>query len=232
MAQLLEAVGSDPAFLDELADAYLAEAPGLLAAARGAIDARSTEDLVRPAHALKSSSATFGALVLAGYARELEQSARAGSLRSVYAFEATVSIDGVTAISTTGRTVAGASRLSVQSTGHTVEFIEVPPRAWARQSGGAWVEMQASASGDPLSVLAKPTSVELVAGAGGDELHATYPGRALGLAAASVTIDIKLGTPQSITFQYDATIGGRPEHSVTVVHAATDSTPIKAPVTP
>jgi HPt (histidine-containing phosphotransfer) domain-containing protein len=80
VAQLLEAVGSDPAFLDELADAYLAEAPGHLAAARGAIDAHSTEDLVRPAHTLKSSSATFGALVLAGYARELEQSARAGSL--------------------------------------------------------------------------------------------------------------------------------------------------------
>lgn len=80
LAQLFEAVGSDPAFLDELAEAYLADAPEQLAAARTAVAARSTDDLIRPAHTLKSSSATLGAQRLAGIARELERQARAGSL--------------------------------------------------------------------------------------------------------------------------------------------------------
>jgi HPt (histidine-containing phosphotransfer) domain-containing protein len=80
VAQLFEAVGSDPAFLDELADAYLADAPGQMAAARAAIEAGSAADLVRPAHTLKSSSSTIGALVLAEHARGLELGARAGSL--------------------------------------------------------------------------------------------------------------------------------------------------------
>ena len=78
--RLLESVGGDESFVDELTDAYLADAPSHLGAIRRALDAGSAEDLVRPAHTLKSSSATVGALVLAGYARELELEARAGSL--------------------------------------------------------------------------------------------------------------------------------------------------------
>ncbi|MDP9484106.1 MAG: Hpt domain-containing protein [Chloroflexota bacterium] len=80
ISQLFESVGSDPAFLDELADAYLADAPEQLAAARAAVAAGSPDDVVRPAHTLKSSSSTFGAQALAGLARELELQARAGSL--------------------------------------------------------------------------------------------------------------------------------------------------------
>lgn len=80
LAQLFEAVGSDPTFLDELAEAYLADAPEQLAAARAAVAAGSPEGLVRPAHTLKSSSSTLGAQTLAGLARELELGARAGSL--------------------------------------------------------------------------------------------------------------------------------------------------------
>jgi HPt (histidine-containing phosphotransfer) domain-containing protein len=78
--RLLESVGADEAFLDELTEAYLADAPVHLAAIRGALDAGSAEDLVRPAHTLKSSSATVGALTLSGYARELELDARSGSV--------------------------------------------------------------------------------------------------------------------------------------------------------
>jgi HPt (histidine-containing phosphotransfer) domain-containing protein len=78
--QLFESVGSDPAFLDELVEAYLSDAPAQLAAARAAVAAGSADDLVRPAHTLKSSSSTFGAQTLAGLARDLELRARAGSL--------------------------------------------------------------------------------------------------------------------------------------------------------
>ncbi len=78
--RLLESVGGDESFLDELTEAYLADAPVHLAAIRRALDAGSAEELVRPAHTLKSSSATVGALVLSGYARELELDARGGSV--------------------------------------------------------------------------------------------------------------------------------------------------------
>jgi HPt (histidine-containing phosphotransfer) domain-containing protein len=80
LAQLFDAVGSDRTFLDELVEAYLADAPEQLAAARAAVAAGSADELVRPAHTLKSSSATLGAQALAGLARDLEQRARAGSL--------------------------------------------------------------------------------------------------------------------------------------------------------
>ncbi|MEO8229789.1 MAG: Hpt domain-containing protein [Chloroflexota bacterium] len=83
IAQLFESVGYDPAFLDELVEAYLSDAPAQLASARAAVAAGSAEDLVRPVHTLKSSSSTFGALTLAGLARGLELQARAGSLDGV-----------------------------------------------------------------------------------------------------------------------------------------------------
>ncbi|MFI5227031.1 MAG: Hpt domain-containing protein [Candidatus Limnocylindrales bacterium] len=78
--RLLESVGGDESFLDELTEAYLADAPVHLAAIRRALDAGSADELVRPAHTLKSSSATVGALILSGYARELELDARGGSV--------------------------------------------------------------------------------------------------------------------------------------------------------
>ena len=80
VARLLDSVGGDASFVDELVDAYLGDAPTHLTAIGTAIAAGSAEDLVRPAHTLKSSSATVGALGLSSIARELELNARAGSL--------------------------------------------------------------------------------------------------------------------------------------------------------
>jgi HPt (histidine-containing phosphotransfer) domain-containing protein len=80
VARLLDSVGGDASFVDELVDAYLGDAPVHLTAIGTAIAAGSSEDLVRPAHTLKSSSATVGALGLSAVARELELNARAGSL--------------------------------------------------------------------------------------------------------------------------------------------------------
>jgi len=80
VARLLDSVGGDASFVDELVDAYLGDAPSHLTAIGAAIAAGSAEDLVRPAHTLKSSSATVGALGLSTIAQELELNARAGSL--------------------------------------------------------------------------------------------------------------------------------------------------------
>src|SRR4029450_13359953 len=61
LAALSQATGDDPAFLAELIDTYLADAPGLLMVMRDALAAREAAGLRRAAHTLKSTSATLGA---------------------------------------------------------------------------------------------------------------------------------------------------------------------------
>jgi HPt (histidine-containing phosphotransfer) domain-containing protein len=72
LAALSQATGDDPAFLAELIDTYLADAPGLLMVMRDALAAREAAGLRRAAHTLKSTSATLGAHRLADLCRRLE----------------------------------------------------------------------------------------------------------------------------------------------------------------
>jgi histidine phosphotransfer protein HptB len=72
LAALSQATGDDPAFLAELIDTYLADAPGLLMVMRDALAAREGAGLRRAAHTLKSTSATLGAHRLADLCRRLE----------------------------------------------------------------------------------------------------------------------------------------------------------------
>jgi HPt (histidine-containing phosphotransfer) domain-containing protein len=69
LAELVATTGDEPAFLAELIDTYLDDAPSLLAAMRSG----GTEELRRAAHTLKSNSATFGARRLAELCRRLER---------------------------------------------------------------------------------------------------------------------------------------------------------------
>jgi HPt (histidine-containing phosphotransfer) domain-containing protein len=82
MDELLTSVGGDRAFVAELIDAYLADAPIQLGAIDEAAAAADAYAMVRPAHTLKSSSATLGLLRLAAAARELEMAGRSGALDS------------------------------------------------------------------------------------------------------------------------------------------------------
>ena len=79
-AALRELAGGDEAFVAELIDAYLADAPAQLAAARAAVDAGDAAALVRPAHTLKGNSANVGAARLVELCRALEELGRSGSL--------------------------------------------------------------------------------------------------------------------------------------------------------
>ena len=79
-ANLLEMTGGDVEFVDELVDTYLDDGDAQLAALREAVASGRTEDLVRPAHSLKSSSLNVGALVLGELARDLEEAARGGRM--------------------------------------------------------------------------------------------------------------------------------------------------------
>ena len=77
--ELASSVGGDTGFVAELIGTYLDDAPVHLAeiAAAGASGAAA---IVRPAHTLKASSATVGAMQLSGRARSLEMAGRSGEI--------------------------------------------------------------------------------------------------------------------------------------------------------
>jgi HPt (histidine-containing phosphotransfer) domain-containing protein len=77
---VLDAVGGDREFLAELVAAFEADAPVQVTHMRGALEARSPEGIVRPAHTLKGSSASLGALRLSRHCGRLEASSRSGEL--------------------------------------------------------------------------------------------------------------------------------------------------------
>ncbi|MBI4790760.1 MAG: GAF domain-containing protein [Chloroflexi bacterium] len=78
--QLVASTGEDAEFMQELINAFLADAPQLLAQMRDAFGANQLDDFRRAAHSLKSTSANFGALNLSALAKELELVAKAGAL--------------------------------------------------------------------------------------------------------------------------------------------------------
>ena len=68
--ELREAVGDD--FIAELVETFLSEAPTLLAELRSTLAGGDAEGYRRAAHSLKSNANTFGAVDLAGLARDVE----------------------------------------------------------------------------------------------------------------------------------------------------------------
>jgi hypothetical protein len=147
-------------------------------------------------------------------------------LEAASEFESVVTIDGVVATSLGGRTVGSASELSVTSSGRTVEYLRVPPNAWARETGGSWLIVDsAQAPASPLATLAAPISV---AAAGGGALEATYPAAALGLEGDPVTVSITIAGSE-VAFSYQQAASGRTVVSTTLLRPATDTTPITAP---
>ena len=78
--ELQETTGDDPAFVRDLIETYLADAPVQLEGIEEAVAANDAEALIRPAHTLKSSSATVGAMQLAEASRALEMAGRTGAL--------------------------------------------------------------------------------------------------------------------------------------------------------
>jgi HPt (histidine-containing phosphotransfer) domain-containing protein len=92
-AELQQTAGSE--FVAELVDAFLEEAPAMLAELRNARASADVDRFRRAAHSLKSNSHTFGALELGALARELEltgmdtdparDNARIDALESEYA---------------------------------------------------------------------------------------------------------------------------------------------------
>jgi len=75
---LKESTGAD--FIGELIDAFLDDAPNLIAQMRSALANKDTESFRRAAHSMKSNAATFGAMELSARAKELEGLGRENNL--------------------------------------------------------------------------------------------------------------------------------------------------------
>lgn len=80
LEDLKASVEGDQDFVIELIEAYLTDGVLHVEAIAAALSAGDAEAMVRPAHTLKSSSATVGAMLLSSTARELELAARSGTL--------------------------------------------------------------------------------------------------------------------------------------------------------
>jgi HPt (histidine-containing phosphotransfer) domain-containing protein len=78
IAELRASTGDDDDFVRELVDAYVSEATEYLDAMTAAAGSSDPAAIVRPAHTLKSSSATLGAMRLADISRGIEEAGRAG----------------------------------------------------------------------------------------------------------------------------------------------------------
>ena len=78
--RLLATTGGDAAFLAELIDTFLVDAPIQLQAMRTAAEAGAVADLVRPAHSLKTNSANMGAASLAEMCRASRSRPGGGSV--------------------------------------------------------------------------------------------------------------------------------------------------------
>jgi hypothetical protein len=151
------------------------------------------------------------------------------SLRTAAAFETRVEVDGTVVVSATGRSVGAASRLTVTTADRTAEYLQVPPRAWAREPGAAWVLVDTGqAPAAPLDVLSNPLTLATATSADGrTSFAATYPAAALGLEGDPVAVAITVeGT--AVTFRYESTTSGHRTLSTTTLRPST-ADPIVAP---
>jgi histidine phosphotransfer protein HptB len=80
LESLMDSVGGDAEFMTELIDTYVTDAAEQVEAMNASFAAGDVAGLVRPAHTLKSASASLGALGIAERCRQLELAAKSGSL--------------------------------------------------------------------------------------------------------------------------------------------------------
>jgi histidine phosphotransfer protein HptB len=74
---------TDAAFVSELIDTFLDDAPSLLDSLRSTLASQDAEGFRRAAHSLKSNAATLGATALSASAKELEMVGKSGDLSGV-----------------------------------------------------------------------------------------------------------------------------------------------------
>ncbi|MEP6660734.1 MAG: hypothetical protein ABJD24_12535 [Acidimicrobiales bacterium] len=149
-----------------------------------------------------------------------------------YQFDSNASLGDSTPLSISGRVIGSGSDLAVTNGGVTLEYVQVPPQAWARDQKGDWVELTTDVPvSSPLDSLKQPTKVDnLAESAAGRHLQATYPASALGGAGTDpVVVDVVIGSDGSVTAIYPATVGAQQATITSILRPAADTSPITAP---
>ena len=77
LAELRDATGGDAEFIVDLVETYVTEGAANLEGILAAAAAGDPVSIVRPAHTLKSSSASLGAMRLSAIAKAIEEAGRA-----------------------------------------------------------------------------------------------------------------------------------------------------------
>jgi len=199
----------------------------LLLLAAGCASPVATGSPAAPASA--SAAPPSASAVLPSASADATLAAALQPLRAASAFETVIEVGGKTLVSATGRSVGDASKLTVTTTGRSVDYVEIPPNAWAREASGPGVLVAADrAPVAPLEVLGKPLTLDAGVVTGGQtSFKATYPAKALGLEGDPVTVTITVNG-DTMTFRYEATTAGRQTTSTTTIRPA-PADPITAP---
>ncbi len=149
-------------------------------------------------------------------------------LKGSSAFSTTITVDGATAVTMTGRTAGPASTATVTTGAKTVDYVTIPPKAWARDAGGTWVLVASNtAPTAPIDALSTPTSVTGTGSGPGTVLQATYAAAAFGLTGDPIVATVTLGA-NDVTFSYSLTASGHTTQATTVLTPVA-ADPITAP---
>lgn len=79
--ELVQSTDSD--FVKDIIDTFLDDTPKMLGEMNQALTTNDTEAFQRAAHSLKSNSASFGAMRLSAYSKEMEMLGKVGNLAGV-----------------------------------------------------------------------------------------------------------------------------------------------------
>ena len=154
------------------------------------------------------------------------------ALRPGYNLDTQVTLGDQVITKLSGRVIGQGSAFALTTNGATVEYLEIPPTAWAREPGGAWAELdQPAPVTDPFEKMGNPTAIaDGPAGGAGRHVKATYDAVSLGAApSGTVDADVVLGAGGTVTVTYPSSVGGKPITVKAVLAPATDTTPFTPP---
>ena len=132
----------------------------------------------------------------------------------------------------TGRVVGVTSQLSITRDNATIEYLQVPPKAWSRDQGGDWTALDGEVPGQSaLDVLRQPAQSQAVSeDAAGRGIHASYASETFGLAAGgTVEVDLVVGADGSVSVSYPVAVGGKSLLVVEKLVPAPDAAPFTNP---
>jgi len=187
-----------------------------------------------PSAGVESAATTVAgsSATLIGDADELLSGAIA-AVGTRYEFITSVDLTGGTLTLVAGRIYDDASAYLITTAASELEYVITPDGRWVREPGDQWVTLQEVAPlVDPLSILATPTTIEVLAV---DDttvtMAATYLGATLGFPDTDeVTIELVITGSRLTSLRYQAAAGPNIATVDTKISTALDIAPVTAPI--